>query len=453
MTPLSPALLQATQAEIVRLFTEVYTPPGGVPVFALRARTGERPPFHSMLAEFGDWAPFLYMAGAAAYVREQTEILARASARRLTLPTPYAGAGRWLLPTRENSFHYTDLLLGLLDLHALGWRGEPAALAGRIFSGVLAAFVRDGWICQWRLPRLRLTVPVAETTGALFIELALDLAEAAGEPRYQAYAVQWGDRFLSLPFFAETGLFPEHVVVRESPANRFVRRRTRTARLAKHNLAPPAAFLALWTRTRAERYRHAVAWWHQGVRRHFLAPSGGAAAFVRFDGAPNAPFRAAPHIKNHGLADLLCDAAFFLRDDDYLATAREVADFWLTLQSPETGLLPFAPGDRASYLDGQTDWAVALLKLAELTREPVYRAAAERLVAGAIRHHATPRGFVNGVDVRTGEIRDDLVETRYVALLLKPVLYLQTDDTIYPAAPAAGPRIEGGLWWRMLLDR
>lgn len=447
MVPLSPGLLAAAQDEIVRLFTRVQTPPGGIPDFAVHARTGEKPPFHSMQAEFGDWAPFLYMAGAVPFVREQTERLAAAIDGGMEIETPYAGAKRLLLPRRANAFHYTDMILGLLDLADLGWKGLPAELAGRAFSRVVERHQEDGWICQWRLPAWNVRVPVAESTGALYIELALDLAEKTGDPEPARLARTWGENFTGLPFFGRTGLFPEHVVVRESFLNRFVRVEASGVRLAKHNLAVPAAFLALWKATRQPQYRHGIDWWHEGVRRHFLTPEGGASAFIRFSAGGQLVERSRPHIKNHGLVDLLCDLAYFLEDASFLETARRVADFWAARQSPKTGLLPKEPDSRVSFLDGQTDWTVALLKLADLTGESRYLKAALGILEGTLLHHRTERGYVNGVDVETGAVADDLVETRYGTLLLKPVLFLQA------GAPLYADRIKGGFWWKMLLDR
>ncbi len=439
--------LQEVQREIVRFFTEVYTPRGGVPFFAVHARTGERPAFHSMLAEFADWAPFLYLAGAVPYVKEQFEILARRVESRWELTTPYAGWKRAVFPARVNVFHYTDLTLGLLDLSDLGWQGPPLTLADRMFRKVVARHEENGWICQWRLPAWNVRVPVAETTSALFVELALDLAEKTGDPAYPAWARQWGDRFVTLPFFGQTGVFPEHVVLREAFWNRFVRTEPRSARLAKHNLAVAAAFLALWRATREMKFRQAIDWWHQGVRRHFLTDSGGASSIVAFSEKGEVVGRKPPHIKNHGMTDLLCDLAFFLEDPVYLETARRVVDFWISQQSAHTGLLPFEPGSRVSYLDGETDWTVALLKLSELTGEQSYRESAFRILAGVFRHHRTDAGFANGVDIETGEVVDDLVETRYGALLLKPVLFLQAGVPLY------ADRKRGGFWWKILLDR
>lgn len=171
---------------------------------------------------------------------------------------------------------------------------------------------------------------------------------------------------------------------------------------------------------------------------------------VRFVPDGTVARRSLPHIKNHGLADLCCDVAHFLGGEDpaFLETARSLSDFWISRQSPATGLLPFEPeGPRAavSFLDGETDWTVALLKLHELTGEARYREAALRILSGVLAHHRTDRGYVNGVDLATGEIRDDLVETRYGALLLKPILFLLSGKRIYdPADP---------FWWKMLLDR
>ncbi|MBN1295238.1 hypothetical protein JXA80_00565, partial [bacterium] len=108
-----------------------------------------------------------------------------------------------------------------------------------------------------------------------------------------------------------------------------------------------------------------------------------------------------------------------------------IADYFLQYQSPITGLIPDEPGTSRSYLDGNTDFAVSLAKLAELTGMEKYRMAGETIVSGILAHHAGPFGFFRDVDLDTGQPVTSLVETRFCSLLLKALILYRDAPRIY----------------------
>ena len=108
-----------------------------------------------------------------------------------------------------------------------------------------------------------------------------------------------------------------------------------------------------------------------------------------------------------------------------------MTDYFISFQSERTGLLPDEPGLPKSYIDANTDFAVSLAKLAELTGEKKYYIIGEQIIRGILNFHRGTYGYYRDVDMFTGEILNPLVETRFVSLLLKALILYRDHQSIY----------------------
>ena len=71
------------------------------------------------------------------------------------------------------------------------------------------------------------------------------------------------------------------------------------------------------------------------------------------------------------------------------------------------------------------------MKLHELTNKKIYRTAAEKLLKAQLKYHHTKYGYVERVNVKSGNIVDYAIETRFTALFLKLLLILEKNKKIY----------------------
>jgi hypothetical protein len=133
--------------------------------------------------------------------------------------------------------------------------------------------------------------------------------------------------------------------------------------------------------------------------------------------------------------DLLCDIALVDLSDRALMLAETIAQRWLGLQW-ENGLFPETPDGRGDHLDGVVDMAMALMKLAGITKNHVYAAAAARAARGVVAHHETPNGLVLRVD-RDGAVVSGRIIVKYQSLALKlalapadPAQFIGDDDLL-----------------------
>ena len=100
-------------------------------------------------------------------------------------------------------------------------------------------------------------------------------------------------------------------------------------------------------------------------------------------------------------------------------------------RSHNTGLIPDEPGKERSYLDANSDFAVSLAKMTEITGEAKYKEIGRSIVESIIKYHSAPYGFYRDVHLHTGKPLSPLVETRFCSLLLKPLFLYRDDISIY----------------------
>jgi len=153
---------------------------------------------------------------------------------------------------------------------------------------------------------------------------------------------------------------------------------------------------------------------------------------------------------DHAAIDALLEIYLVNKNRKALALAKNVTDSWLKHMSP-LGLIEESPYEndkrlkrilrnysmtrkKISRLDSQTDFAVVLVKMYELTKEKRYLKAAERIIDGVLKHHKYGKGFAEFVDVENGNQSGSVIETKFLFLFLKILLLLHVsrrEERIY----------------------
>ncbi len=240
------------------------------------------------------------------------------------------------------------------------------------------------------------------------------------------------DAWVSSEMFQSFGVFPS--VHLEWPWNRMpgIRAKTRLAELAKPNASMAYGLLALAREPNGNKpAREAFGRWIDGLYRYFATPD---CVLTHFPGFDNSR-KAGPVLStNFAILDILCDAAELPECKHCMDLALSIARFFLKYQSGETGLVPDEPGVERSYLDANSDFAVSLSKISEITGDPSWRKSGRRILDGILSFHRAPYGFYRDVDLHTGKPISPIVETRFCSLLLKPLILYRDELNIYGEA-------------------
>lgn len=429
--------------KITGLFLQNYRSADGFPVYDVDGSTGKPLSSRSLLSEFDDYAPFFWALGEHEYIETHFRLLKkRMESGNLLFHRPQIRQHRGLgLPGMSRKLPYADsqdyveILYGLLELHALSGDDRFLRTANALFDRVVENFARGDTIRSFRLMPFGPTLPVTDAMSGMFIEIACDLAAAnpgsadAGTTIEQAE--NWLRTWLDSSMFKTFGVFPS--VILRSPWERFApfARKTRLAELAKPNASMVYGILALAGEPfRRKTARDAFDRWYDGLQKYFITEEGVFGHFPDWGGGK----RAGPILStNFAILDILFDAVRFLDYRECLNTAIRIAEFFLMHQSPSTGLVPDEPGENRSYLDANSDFAVSLAKLSEITGDEAWREKGFRILEGVIDHHDAPFGYYRDVDLDTGKPLSTVVETRFCSLLLKPLILYRDDMQIYNA--------------------
>lgn len=413
------------------LFREVYTPAGGLAHFCVDGRSGAPEGDKDLLPELADYLPLLAAAGHRDYVLAQGERVKARLAAGTPVANPDPGLWPWL--RRSNPFYYGDLILGLLECHALGLGDWWLAAAREQLALVLRHFRRGDALAK-EVAAFGLALPVAESNALIVVELLVEAQlRSLDAPLRQGGALLRQADSLLRPWLALAegeGAVPQLRLL--SPLLRLVPRfATRRHRypLYKHNLCFLSSLSALAEATGDPALRQKATSLSERAAVFFRGPQGVFCQAVRREGGALVHER--PTLKATQLAEHLCDLAVALAREDLLAEAERQCRWWLERRQPETGLIPYSTDGFATDVDSLTDFAVTLLKLFAATGRASYLQAAEDLLRALRRHHLGAYGLHRSLDARDGAVLDARVETRFTSLFLKPWLALPSAASLY----------------------
>lgn len=326
----------------------------------------------------------------------------------------------------QEAFKYTDLIFGLLWYARVGVQRERAlTLAKKVMDRCITSFFTPSMHSFNGYKRAPSLLQVIDTSDSTFIEVFSEYASIMQEPMYQERADQVLKLLVEHTFFKQHHVLPMILSPRVSPRMLGIifGDKARHVRLMKQNtnFGFGVAELARHSPSFGS-YRKVFADLISGIETIVREP-GSAHNLISEQGDPEL-------LTAFSLIDLYMEGHAVFAVQEYLEQARKTADYWLKHQSPTTGLFPKRIGAQETYLDSETDMAIALFRLSEVSGEQKYFTAAERVLAGVWAHHRGSRGYILEVDVDSGKPLFVHYKTKYLALSLKPIIYLLESDTM-----------------------
>lgn len=327
-------------------------------------------------------------------------------------------------PIYERAFSYTDLLFGLSWYGTLGKHKDEAISFGtyytkKIISRFFGRFPGSYYVRGFVLP-------VFNTQDSTFMEIFTEFYRSTRDVFFLNQARRLFEMLSENKFFKREGMLPELIITIPllKPLSLLVPKKFNQARVMKHNTNFGFGLLDLWRLDPSEKIKTVFHRLYRGLEKH-ISRDGGIGNFPYQKGLP------ADLVSSFAVADLMADGFMVFKKQEYLELAKRVAHFWMARQSKTTGLFPKEDGSRLSYLDNETDMAIVLFKLWEITGEQTYHDSAMRALEGIFTYHKATHGYVLEVDINSGKHEDELYKTKFNTLLLKPIIYLLSGKKIY----------------------
>lgn len=433
--------IQVAINRILDLFKTSFQGPDGLPVYDVDGETGKPVSDRNLLSEFDDYAPFFWVLGERSMVIDHFQILtARLRERPLLFNRPQIRAIKGLgLPgmfrrlSYADSQDYVEILYGLTELYTLSNDQKFIVTAEDLFDRIVKRFERRGSIRSFRMMPWGPTLPVADAMSGMFIEIASDLSvlspNRSSRQRYRDFASKWMKWWTETEMFQQHGVFPSMALKGLWGRLTGIQQKLMRAELAKPNTSMIYGILAL----AAPPHRDPVAKqvferWIEGLIKCFMTSKGVFSHLAELRKTENhGPILST----NFAALDILCDAVFLFNSNKCKQIAQTITDHFLEYRSHNTGLIPDEPGKERSYLDANSDFAVSLAKMTEITGEAKYKEIGRSIVESIIKYHSAPYGFYRDVHLHTGKPLSPLVETRFCSLLLKPLFLYRDDISIY----------------------
>jgi hypothetical protein len=433
--------LQSAIDRIIHLFKKTYQGSDGLPVYDVNGETGEPLSRRNLICEFDDYAPFFWILNEVSLVTEHHQKLTEMLDRKpLLFDRPQIRAEKGLgLPGSFRRMKYADsqdyieILYGLIELYTLSHDHAFLKTARCVFERIERFFLRNNSIRSFRMMPFGPTVPVSDAMSGMFIEIACDLSaltdDRTKKQRYLGYAEEWMDGWTKTEMFQNHGVFPSVDIDQPWRFLPGARQKMSFAELAKPNASMAYGILALaGPPHHVSTARTVFEKWIDGIMNCFRTPEGVLSHIVRFNGSA---IKGPVLSTNFAILDLLCDAVFLFDCNVCRRLARTITEYFLTHRSGTTGLVPDEPGKDRSYIDANSDFAVSLAKMTEITGDASYRETGRELVGSILAYHSAPYGFYRDVHLHTGKPLSHTVETRFCSLLLKPLILYRDNIRVY----------------------
>ncbi|MBI2674989.1 MAG: hypothetical protein HYX24_00910 [Candidatus Aenigmarchaeota archaeon] len=333
----------------------------------------------------------------------------------------------------------TDALLGLIDYYRLsGWE-TALDVSAHLLDSLKNHFTINGEVCWFLIPSLKIKMPFTRGVNGVFIELLVDMYEITEEDKYLEFAGELASTWLKMDFFRKYSLFPSMRPIGMPFFSKFGGYFS-IVKPFKHNTSIVNGLVSLYRVTQDTRILKSIIEWTRAIERKMFDKY----VFGGFD--VRSGKRMDPELQfSFPIIDLLCDIAHVSGSYNLLDLAERIAGNWLEMVS-SIDLLPNSPFSNATFIDSVTDFSVSLFRLHELTGKKEYLSYGKRIALSNMLHHKCKpdenfefegcepcymETYNVSVDVSSGNLLTKVINPKFVALLLKPIIYMESGKKIY----------------------
>ncbi|MEW6357314.1 MAG: hypothetical protein AB1696_13370 [Planctomycetota bacterium] len=502
--------VQGYVERLIHLATTEYVGANGLAYNSFDSRTGKKDTT-SLVRDLGDYAQYVAWAGK---LLSRPEWIAW-SVGQVALARKFGANWRGMIdsfintdrdaPRKLRPWHpifpawHDDLLLGLVEIFRITKDDSIRETILAMIDGLRETALRpDGCLVAAVIPFAKMKTRVSDPRYCgLIAEEFVGIAELMDRDDLLDDAGRMIDYWIAAPFFQEFGLIPDndHItptgvrypiealcLLESAPGatlpaavlgamprplrwlgnhalliplkylkrGRWKRLVAPTSTIMKSNTLFMFGLLELMRKRPSDSLREAFLKWFNNVQERLTCPDGG--YYSRFNAFTGTEGETVCLGQNFAITEVFIDGHVVLKEPRLLDAAVRSADFWLTQQFPETGLLRELPltGWNGAVLDSNTDMAVNYLKLAEITGEEKYRNAAFAIANGINTHLWTDKGLYTQCDGATGGRTQS--ETDYTIKIKWNLLHLKL--LLLICETMAGHKILGdNALWKLARDR
>lgn len=341
-----------------------------------------------------------------------------------------------------NADKMSDSALGLNLMYSLTKDETYMTSLLIFFIGLIEVISSQGFIYYKKSPFFTFPFSTGKYCG-LYIEELIKAYEPRGCEGLLTYAKILAYPWIREPFFKRNGLFPfkcTNPMIK--PFAQILFKRTTsftfdTAMLTKSNANLIFGLVRLQTVVKDPEIERALNLWVKAVQTKLLTHEGILTSIWQENKSRTISYLGA----DHAAIDALLEIYHVTNNKSAYDLAIRITNGWIKLQS-ETGLVIETPYNYdtkelsklmknysmtrtdISRLDSQTDFAIMVLKVYELTEDVKYLSVAEKIAKGIIEYHKFGKGYVEFVNTETGEQIIKPIETKYLFLLLKLFLLM-----------------------------
>lgn len=362
--------------------------------------------FH-IFPDMGDFLPFFLYFGEDQFISSQINIFQKTLKNKI-LFSEFKSMG---IPGLAKSYEYSDLVFGLIDYDLSVGSQQSKELLDEQVKIMINIFNYSKNINSFYHPILK-RLPILDSRDGMMIELFVELYKIKKEDRFLNLATNVYGQLVSSAFYKKYKIFPTlgpKSYLKILPSKKF-----KEAEIAKVNTNTLYGILELYKVKKDEGLLKTI---DQTVDAVIDKSIDGAGVMKTFT-PKNPNYKKAFLTSSFMMLDFLCDLYQETRDNKYLNIAQKIADYWINLQSKSTGLFPMYSNSNKTFLDSETDMAIALYKLFEITDNQKYQEAADTCYDGIIKYHGS-KDYVLSVNVDSGETMDGQQKTKFLALFLK----------------------------------
>lgn len=391
-----------------------------------------------IVEDLGDYIPFLAYYGEEEFCKKQIEISKTRMKYGMFCGDIYPKLRKFRRYMIVPEFN-TDALLGLIEFYRLTENEIALETAETIIKSLNKHFVKNGYIYSLFLTGLKINVPFVRGMNGLYVELLTDLYDITKDEKYIEIAENLAKAWINLDFFKKNKLFPNSYFVKAKYLNKLWRDAKKVT-IFKHNTSIVNGLLSLYKKIKEEKLLKAIDQWIFTIKKRFFVNT--------IYGKLNIKNKtiSEPLLKySFSMIDILSYAYHLTKNSNYLDFAEDIASFWIKKKS-KIYLFPQSPDKRETLLDSITDFSISLFRLNELTGKKFYREIGIKTVKANMKYHSYQPtkhsefiggepcflpAFVDSVDYKTGKPSTKRIKPKFIALMLKPIIYLESDEKIY----------------------